>query len=90
MRHRLRDGSEFYLSLQSFEGSWERPGDGELCATHLSREEIQVWGKQGSGAGAVLCRAVGAPALGCLRPWGGMGAVGNLSWGAGKSPPTQL
>ncbi|XP_042693080.1 ras GTPase-activating-like protein IQGAP3, partial [Centrocercus urophasianus] len=41
VRHRLRDGSEFYLSLQSFEGSWERPGDGELCATHLSREEIQ-------------------------------------------------
>uniref|UniRef100_A0A8V1AJN1 IQ motif containing GTPase activating protein 3 n=1 Tax=Gallus gallus TaxID=9031 RepID=A0A8V1AJN1_CHICK len=41
VRHRLRDGSEFYLSLQSFEGSWERPCDGELCATHLSREEIQ-------------------------------------------------
>ncbi|XP_021232103.1 ras GTPase-activating-like protein IQGAP3 [Numida meleagris] len=42
VRHRLRDGSEFYLSLQSFEGSWERPRDGELCATHLSRDEIQI------------------------------------------------
>uniref|UniRef100_A0A8V1A7V1 IQ motif containing GTPase activating protein 3 n=1 Tax=Gallus gallus TaxID=9031 RepID=A0A8V1A7V1_CHICK len=37
----LQGGRSFYLSLQSFEGSWERPCDGELCATHLSREEIQ-------------------------------------------------
>ena len=78
VRHRLQDGSEFYLSLQSFEGSWERPGDAELCATHLSREEIQVWDKRGSRAGAVLRRAVGAPAL---RMWKGKGGNGQPELG---------
>ncbi|NXF67219.1 IQGA3 protein, partial [Ciccaba nigrolineata] len=41
IRHKLADGAEFYLSLQSFEGSWQRPCDGGLATTHLSREEIQ-------------------------------------------------
>uniref|UniRef100_A0A8C3CHW0 IQ motif containing GTPase activating protein 3 n=1 Tax=Cairina moschata TaxID=8855 RepID=A0A8C3CHW0_CAIMO len=34
-------GDEYFLSLQTFEGSWEWPCDSELCTTHLSREEIQ-------------------------------------------------
>uniref|UniRef100_A0A663NEM7 IQ motif containing GTPase activating protein 3 n=1 Tax=Athene cunicularia TaxID=194338 RepID=A0A663NEM7_ATHCN len=41
VRHRLTDGAEFYLSLQSFEGTWQHPCDGGLVTTHLSREEIQ-------------------------------------------------
>uniref|UniRef100_A0A8B9V7I7 IQ motif containing GTPase activating protein 3 n=1 Tax=Anas zonorhyncha TaxID=75864 RepID=A0A8B9V7I7_9AVES len=41
VQHRLQDGAEYFLSLQTFEGSWEKPRDGELCTTHLSREEIQ-------------------------------------------------
>ncbi|KAM6330915.1 LOW QUALITY PROTEIN: ras GTPase-activating-like protein IQGAP3 [Alca torda] len=41
IQHRLPDGAEFYLSLQTFEGSWQRPRDGGLNTTHLSREEIQ-------------------------------------------------
>ncbi|NWU57806.1 IQGA2 protein, partial [Dromas ardeola] len=41
IQHRLPDGAEFYLSLQTFEGSWQRPRDGSLNTTHLSREEIQ-------------------------------------------------
>uniref|UniRef100_A0A8C6J8G4 Uncharacterized protein n=1 Tax=Melopsittacus undulatus TaxID=13146 RepID=A0A8C6J8G4_MELUD len=42
IRHRLQDGAEFYLSLQSFEGSWQRPPNGGINTTHLSREEIQA------------------------------------------------
>ncbi|KAK1205473.1 IQGA3 protein, partial [Pygoscelis papua] len=41
IQHRLADGAEYYLSLQTFEGSWQRPCDGGLNTTHLSREEIQ-------------------------------------------------
>ncbi|XP_055552536.1 LOW QUALITY PROTEIN: ras GTPase-activating-like protein IQGAP3 [Falco cherrug] len=41
VRHRLQDGAEYYLSLQTFEGSWQRPQDGDLNTTHLSRQEIQ-------------------------------------------------
>ncbi|KAM6229158.1 ras GTPase-activating-like protein IQGAP3 [Spheniscus humboldti] len=41
IQHRLADGAEYYLSLQTFEGSWQRPRDGGLNTTHLSREEIQ-------------------------------------------------
>ncbi|XP_059688246.1 ras GTPase-activating-like protein IQGAP3 [Gavia stellata] len=41
IQHRLTDGAEYYLSLQTFEGSWQRPRDGGLNTTHLSREEIQ-------------------------------------------------
>ncbi|NWH48746.1 IQGA3 protein, partial [Fregata magnificens] len=42
IRHRLTDGAEYYLSLQTFEGSWQRPRNGDLNTTHLSREEIQL------------------------------------------------
>uniref|UniRef100_A0A8B9SFL7 IQ motif containing GTPase activating protein 3 n=1 Tax=Apteryx owenii TaxID=8824 RepID=A0A8B9SFL7_APTOW len=41
VRHGLKDGAEYYLNLQTFEGTWERPRDGVLNTTHLSREEIQ-------------------------------------------------
>ncbi|NXU83382.1 IQGA3 protein, partial [Xiphorhynchus elegans] len=41
IQHRLPDGAEYYLSLKTFEGSWQRPRDGGLNTTHLSREEIQ-------------------------------------------------
>ncbi|XP_027762870.1 ras GTPase-activating-like protein IQGAP3 [Empidonax traillii] len=41
VRHRLPDGADYYLSLKTFEGSWQRPPDGGLNTTHLSREEIQ-------------------------------------------------
>ncbi|NXG63650.1 IQGA3 protein, partial [Hemiprocne comata] len=41
IQHRWMDGAEFYLSLQSLESSWQRPRDGGLNTTHLSREEIQ-------------------------------------------------
>ncbi|NXE14713.1 IQGA2 protein, partial [Lophotis ruficrista] len=42
VRHRLPDGAEYFLSLRSFEGSWQRPRDGGgFNTTHLSREEIQ-------------------------------------------------
>ncbi|KAJ7416558.1 Ras GTPase-activating-like protein IQGAP3 [Willisornis vidua] len=41
IRHRLPDGAEYYLNLKTFEGNWERPRDGSLNTTHLSREEIQ-------------------------------------------------
>uniref|UniRef100_A0A8C8VNZ6 IQ motif containing GTPase activating protein 3 n=1 Tax=Pelusios castaneus TaxID=367368 RepID=A0A8C8VNZ6_9SAUR len=41
VRHQLRDGAEYYFSLQTFEGSWEQPRDCVLNSTHLSREEIQ-------------------------------------------------
>lgn len=55
VQHRLQDGAEYFLSLQTFEGSWERPRDGELCTTHLSREEIQVRGARGrAGAGGAV------------------------------------
>ncbi|XP_017663897.1 PREDICTED: ras GTPase-activating-like protein IQGAP3 [Lepidothrix coronata] len=42
IRHRLPDGAEYYLSLKTFEGSWQCPRDGGLNTTHLSREEIQL------------------------------------------------
>ncbi|NXM78550.1 IQGA3 protein, partial [Serilophus lunatus] len=41
IRHRLPDDAEYYLSLKTFEGSWQHPRDGDLNTTHLSREEIQ-------------------------------------------------
>ncbi|XP_027523571.1 ras GTPase-activating-like protein IQGAP3 isoform X1 [Corapipo altera] len=42
IQHRLPDGAEYYLSLKTFEGSWQRPRDGGLNTAHLSREEIQL------------------------------------------------
>ncbi|NXY17297.1 IQGA3 protein, partial [Atrichornis clamosus] len=41
IRHRLLDGAEYYLNLQTLEGSWQCPHDGSFNTTHLSREEIQ-------------------------------------------------
>ncbi|XP_039224578.1 ras GTPase-activating-like protein IQGAP3 isoform X1 [Crotalus tigris] len=41
-RHRLRDGSEYYFHLRSFEGSWEQPRPLTLNTAHLSQEEIQA------------------------------------------------
>lgn len=43
IRHRLLDGAEYYLNLQTLEGSWQCPHKGSFNTTHLSREEIQVW-----------------------------------------------
>ncbi|KAL9823233.1 ras GTPase-activating-like protein IQGAP3 isoform 1-T1 [Geothlypis trichas] len=41
VRHRLLDGAEFYLNLQTLEGSWQCPRHGSFNSTHLSREEMQ-------------------------------------------------
>ncbi|NWI46259.1 IQGA3 protein, partial [Picathartes gymnocephalus] len=41
VRHRLLDGAEYYLNLQTLEGSWQCPRNGSFNTTHLSREEIQ-------------------------------------------------
>ncbi|NXL75614.1 IQGA3 protein, partial [Leptocoma aspasia] len=41
VQHRLLDGAEYYLNLQTLEGSWQCPRDGSFNTTHLSREEIQ-------------------------------------------------
>ncbi|NXU97019.1 IQGA3 protein, partial [Cettia cetti] len=40
-RHRLLDGAEYYLNLQTLEGSWQCPCNGSFNTTHLSWEEIQ-------------------------------------------------
>ncbi|NXD31824.1 IQGA3 protein, partial [Spelaeornis formosus] len=41
VRHRLPDGAEYYLNLQTLEGSWQCPRDANFNTVHLSREEIQ-------------------------------------------------
>ncbi|XP_028565601.2 ras GTPase-activating-like protein IQGAP3 isoform X1 [Podarcis muralis] len=41
VRHKLKDGAEYYFSLQTFEGFWDQPRPCALNAEHLSREEIQ-------------------------------------------------
>ncbi|NXV63986.1 IQGA2 protein, partial [Molothrus ater] len=41
VRHRLLDGAEFYLNLQTLEGSWQCPRHGSFNSTHLSQEEMQ-------------------------------------------------
>ncbi|XP_062367708.1 ras GTPase-activating-like protein IQGAP3 isoform X2 [Cinclus cinclus] len=41
IRHRVLDGVEYYLNLQTLEGSWQYPCNGCFNTTHLSREEIQ-------------------------------------------------
>ncbi|NWW62577.1 IQGA3 protein, partial [Ifrita kowaldi] len=41
IRHRLLDGAEYYLNLQTLEGSWQCPRNGSFNTTHLSWEEIQ-------------------------------------------------
>ncbi|XP_039558072.1 ras GTPase-activating-like protein IQGAP3 [Passer montanus] len=40
-RHRLLDGTEYYLNLQTLQGSWQCPRGGTFNTTHLSREEMQ-------------------------------------------------
>ncbi|XP_061461823.1 ras GTPase-activating-like protein IQGAP3 isoform X2 [Rhineura floridana] len=39
--HKLKDGTGYYFSLQTFEGSWDQPSPCALNTMHLSREEIQ-------------------------------------------------
>ncbi|XP_060109748.1 ras GTPase-activating-like protein IQGAP3 [Heteronotia binoei] len=41
VQHKLKDGAEYYFSLQTFEGVWDQPRPCVLNTTHLSREEIQ-------------------------------------------------
>ncbi|CAN8206765.1 unnamed protein product [Coccothraustes coccothraustes] len=41
VRHRLLDGAEYFLNLQTLEGSWQCPRHGSFNSTHLSREEMQ-------------------------------------------------
>ncbi|NXT72589.1 IQGA3 protein, partial [Chaetops frenatus] len=43
VQHKLLDGAEYYLNLQTLEGSWQCPRNSSFNTTHLSREEIQVW-----------------------------------------------
>uniref|UniRef100_A0A8C9NNE2 IQ motif containing GTPase activating protein 3 n=1 Tax=Serinus canaria TaxID=9135 RepID=A0A8C9NNE2_SERCA len=38
---RLLDGAEYFLNLQTLEGSWQCPRHGSFNSTHLSREEMQ-------------------------------------------------
>ncbi|XP_042296040.1 ras GTPase-activating-like protein IQGAP3 isoform X2 [Sceloporus undulatus] len=42
VQHKLKDGTVYYFSLQTFEGSWEQPQPCAFNAAHLSREEIQA------------------------------------------------
>ncbi|NXO20605.1 IQGA3 protein, partial [Cisticola juncidis] len=42
VRHRLQDGAEYYLNLQTLEGTWQCPRSGSFNTSHLSREEIQA------------------------------------------------
>ncbi|NWW37247.1 IQGA3 protein, partial [Panurus biarmicus] len=39
--HRLLDGADYYLNLQTLEGSWQCPHNGSFNTTHLSWQEIQ-------------------------------------------------
>ncbi|XP_030895956.1 ras GTPase-activating-like protein IQGAP3 [Leptonychotes weddellii] len=41
VRHDMKDGSAYYLHLQTFQGTWERPAGCRLNKSHLTREEIQ-------------------------------------------------
>uniref|UniRef100_A0A8C9NP71 IQ motif containing GTPase activating protein 3 n=1 Tax=Serinus canaria TaxID=9135 RepID=A0A8C9NP71_SERCA len=41
VQHRLLDGAEYFLNLQTLEGSWQCPRHGSFNSTHLSREEMQ-------------------------------------------------
>ncbi|NXK69641.1 IQGA3 protein, partial [Sylvietta virens] len=54
IRHRLLGGAEYYLNLQTLEGSWQCPCNGSFNTTHLSREEIQVRAGRGClGTGGI-------------------------------------
>ncbi|XP_075700515.1 ras GTPase-activating-like protein IQGAP3 [Rhinoderma darwinii] len=41
VRHKLKDRSDYFFHLRSFEGTWEQPPGFSLSTAHLSREEIQ-------------------------------------------------
>ncbi|XP_045310452.1 ras GTPase-activating-like protein IQGAP3 isoform X3 [Leopardus geoffroyi] len=41
VQHDMRDGSAYYLHLQTFRGTWEPPTGCRLNTSHLTREEIQ-------------------------------------------------
>ncbi|XP_023390059.1 ras GTPase-activating-like protein IQGAP3 [Pteropus vampyrus] len=42
VQHDMEDGTAYYLHLQTFQGTWERPPGGRLNTSHLTREEIQA------------------------------------------------
>lgn len=96
IRHRLLDGAEYYLNLQTLEGSWQCPHKGSFNTTHLSREEIQVWagwGWVGTGSitGAELVPRVLAvghhPSDGGARPAAPVGVQRCLSGEAAGATP---
>ncbi|XP_010642100.1 ras GTPase-activating-like protein IQGAP3 [Fukomys damarensis] len=41
VRHGMKDGSAYYLHLQTLQGTWEQPPGCRLNTSHLTREEIQ-------------------------------------------------
>ncbi|KAM5161709.1 ras GTPase-activating-like protein IQGAP3 [Callospermophilus lateralis] len=41
VQHDMRDGTAYYFHLKTFQGTWEKPLNGHLHTSHLSREEIQ-------------------------------------------------
>ncbi|XP_078297259.1 ras GTPase-activating-like protein IQGAP3 [Panthera onca] len=41
VQHDMKDGSAYYLHLQTFRGTWEPPTGCRLNTSHLTREEIQ-------------------------------------------------
>lgn len=49
VRHDMEDGTAYYLHLQTFQGTWERPPGGRLNTSHLTRQEIQVGGAPAGG-----------------------------------------
>ncbi|XP_021105110.1 ras GTPase-activating-like protein IQGAP3 isoform X2 [Heterocephalus glaber] len=41
VRHSMKDGTAYYLHLQTLQGTWEQPPGCHLNTSHLTREEIQ-------------------------------------------------
>ncbi|XP_005411739.1 PREDICTED: ras GTPase-activating-like protein IQGAP3 isoform X1 [Chinchilla lanigera] len=41
VQHNMKDGTAYYLHLQTFQGTWEQPPGCRLNTSHLTREEIQ-------------------------------------------------
>lgn len=73
VRHDMEDGTAYYLHLQTFQGTWERPPGGCLNTSHLTRQEIQVGGAPAGGgarggAGAPCGRGSHPPGTGCSLP----------------------
>lgn len=42
VQHDMKDGTAYYLHLQTFQGTWEHPSGCHLNTSHLTWEEIQV------------------------------------------------